>query len=213
MKTLYKFSVKNGDSVTEFDFVEISKAVSREGEMIYAREYAECIRNKLLSNAEALKIVNERGGVFTDEEKDEFVKNLAIYLEKEKALEMCDEDAREKLKNEFESAKQKVLFYQSKQDEIYTYTAESKSRDAVILHYALALTYTGGKLFFEGKDYNARSKVLETSDEFKQNVLKRSTWFATAAFYSIPADSKDIQFPEDRIKPVAAPEPAIEEQE
>lgn len=215
MKTTYKFKVKNGDKIEEFDFMEVTKAVSREGEMVYAKEYAECVRNKLLTNAEALKIANDRGGVFSEDEKDGYVKALASYLNKEKLVsdikaEDKETEASVALVKSFNEAKQEVLAYQSKQEEIYTFTAESKSRDAVIIHYALAMTYKDGKPYFEGRDYANRMKNMEGFSEQQHEVLKRSIWYATAFFYSIPADSKDVVFPQDRGLVVESDTPKVE---
>ena len=207
MKEIYKFKLKNGDKVEDFSFMEISKAVAREGEMVYAKEYAECVRNKLLTNAEALKLANERGGVFTDEEKDDYVKALAAYLSKDTELTKSKDNhssdgsaeaITEKLQTEYDELKQKILGYQSKNEEIYTFTAESKSRDTVILHYALALVYKDGKAFFDGRDYPSRLKNVEAFSDFQQEVLKRGVWYSTAAFYGVPTDSKDVVYPQDR---------------
>lgn len=202
MKELYKFKVNNGEKDFDFVFMEPSKAASREGDLVYAKVYADCVRQGLLTNAEAAKLTNERGGVFTEQEKDEYIKILGDFLNKEKSLQ------EEKLKTdnavlvgdlekEVASLREKVLYYQGKQDAVFQLTAETKARDATLLHYAMALTFFEGKNFFEGKDYPTRFKALdERSDDFKERVLARAIWYSTALSYGIK-NLDEAKHPED----------------
>ncbi len=202
MKELFKFKVKSGDTMAEFGIVEASKAVSREGEMVYAKTYASCVRNDLLTNAEAAKLSKERGGVLTKDEEDDYAKTFMEYAVKQKDLD--SKPAGEEvgvLTDEVKALKDKILAYQNKNDTIFEFTAESKARDAVLLHYALALVVkSDGKPYFEGRDNAARNLSYENSkDPIKDEVLKRAVWYSTALTYGItdlnlalyPGDAQD----------------------
>jgi len=201
MKVVHTFKIKNGDKELEFSFIEASKGVIREGEMVYAKKYAECLRAGLLSNAEALKLSNQNGGVFTDEEKDDYVKSLGEFLSKDK--EMQDLKAKNEdtklVEEQIKVIKDKILFYQNKNDSIFEFCSESKSRDAVLLHYAFSLTMLDGKPYFPGKNHAERTKSYdENSDAIKDEILKRSIWYATALFYNI--QDIDAKYPEDTLE-------------
>lgn len=200
MKELYKFKVKGMEQETEFAFMEPSKSVSREGDLVYAKTYADCVRRGLLTNAEAAKIANERGGIFTEQEKEDYIKSLQDFLIKEKVLSDAktnNEPWTVEQESEVAIIKDKVLYYQNKQDGIFSLTAETKSRDATLLHYALSLTFTGGKAFFEGKDFDARCKLVDDKmDDFRDAVLNRAIWYATALFYGIK-NLDEAKYPED----------------
>lgn len=198
MKELFKFSVKKEDGVVEFSFIEPTKAITKEGDLVYKREYAIALRNGLLTNAEALKLSNERGGVFTEDEKTQYIDALTLYVNKEKELEdkkKAGEDTT-LLAQEVSSIREKVLVFQSKNDAIYSNTVESMARDASILHYALALTYNNGKPHFKGNDYNARLQALDENDVFTSEILKKAVWYANALYFGIK-DLNEAKYPED----------------
>lgn len=198
MKELFAFNVKNGENDVSFSFKEPTKMISREAELLYAKTYADCVRQGLLTNAEALKINNQNGGIFTDSEKDEYIKSLTEYLSLEKDISAAKEsgqDCSEK-ESEHKIIKDRILSYQSKYDSIFEFTAESKARDTILLFYALSLTYSGDKLFFEGKDFSTRMKnIEEKTDDFRDSVLKRAIWYATAMFYGVKS-ANDVKYPE-----------------
>lgn len=209
MKQIHTFKVKSGDKMVEFGIVEASKAVSREGEMVYAKTYANCVREGLLTNAEASKLATERNGILTEMEKEDYLKALNEYLSKDKEateLKAKNEDA-SLAELACKAAKDRVLFYQNKNDTVFEFTAESKARDAVLLHYALALTIKDGKPYFEGKDYVARTKSYDDKvDEIKDEVMKRAIWVSTALFFGI-TDLNSVKYPGDTDTITPAPEP------
>lgn len=209
MKEFCKFTVLDNDKTVELTFLEANKLVSRDGEIIYARTYAQCVRSGLLTNAEASKLASERGGVFTETEKDDYVKSLTDYVTKDAQVKIDKEAAKDTtaLEKEVEELKNKILFYQKKQDNIFEYTAESKARDAVIMHYALSLTMKDGKAFFEGKDYDTRVKNLdERTDTLKDSVFGRAIWYSTAMFYGVK-NINEAKYPED-VPAVSSSSPA-----
>lgn len=203
MKELHKFKVKSGDTELEFSLVEASRSISREGEMLYAKVHADCVRMGLMTNAEALKLSNERGGVFSENEKDDYIKCLQEYVNKEKQideLKLKNEDVT-LLEKDIKNLKESIVAYQGKVDNIYELTAESKAKDTVLLHYALALTHKDGKQYFEGKDYDAKLKNFDAKhDDLKDAVLKRSVWYTTAIFSNIK-DLDQVKYPEDLTEP------------
>jgi hypothetical protein len=199
MKEIYKFKVKDGDKTLEFTFMEASKALSRDGELVYAKTFAQCVREGLLTNAEALKLSNERGGVLSEVEKEDYIKNLGEFIKKEKELAELKEKGEDVklLEADVSLLKQVVLAYQSRNDSIFELTAETKARDAALLHYALSLVFLDGKPFFEGKDYNSRLKGMETqTSELRNEVLKRGLWYATAIFFGVK-NLEEAKYPED----------------
>lgn len=199
MKELNRFAVK--DSTTpeardiEFGFMEPSRQVSKDADMIYAKVYADCVRKGLLTNAEASKHANERGGVFTEEEKAEYIQTLIEFANKDKELKTLKEKAAteeikqehvDSVEKELDVIKDRVIYFQNRQNAVFDFTAESKARDAVLLHYVLALVYKDNKPFFEGKDFDTRLKKYEDmASDLNDIVMKKAAWYATALFYGV----------------------------
>lgn len=180
MKELIKFTVKDGETDLEFSFVEPSKAVLREGEVVNSVTLANCLRDGYMSAQEAAKIHTERGGIFTKDENEDYQKSMEEYILSEKQLkdaEIKDEVLVEKVS----LLKNRVLSYYNRQDNIFEHTAERKARDVTMWHYALSLVYKDGKPYFEGSNYKERQKKFDdTASEIKEEVYKRGIWYATA---------------------------------
>lgn len=197
MKELVKFKVAREGGDAEFVFVSPSRGTIKEGEMVYARHYAECLRNKLLTNSEALAQDKQRGGILTLEEKDAFLEVIKQMVAKEEALKGTEiQEEKDKITGELKELRDSYSRYKSVQDSIFNVTAETKARDQLIFHYALAMTQKDGKNFFEGKDYDARMNFFENNsqDKFFQGVYSRAVWYATAYVSGID-DYSAIPYP------------------
>lgn len=195
MKDLYKFTVKDGDKEVNFTVVEPTRAVTREGDDVYARYFAKSVRSGLLTNEEAIKLSNERGGILSASEKEEYSKILAEYVDKDKLLneKKADEDGYSALKEEVEKAKSSVLYYQNKIESIFQFTAQTKARDMLTLFYALSLTYQDGKPFFDGKDFDAKLKNYDSkNDAFFIEVARKAVWYATLLYFGLPDNGESV---------------------
>ena len=208
MKPLHTFTVKNtvkdGDKETvkeiSVTIVAPNRAQSKESEIIYAKTYATCMRQGLMTNAEAAKINEERGGVLTDEERKDNFETLKTYLTKEResaALSVAKEGEpeEEKTKRELDLAaligplkelKAKIIAYQTKQDAIFEMTAETKAREEVIFFNTLMLVQVDGKPFFAGAKYSDKVYIFDsTEDEFVRKVYRKAVWYITALYYGV----------------------------
>lgn len=204
MKELIKFKVMDGDVVHEFSFVEPTKGVLKEAEIVNATTYAECLRQGYMTTQEAAKIHSERGGIFTKDEEEDFKKALAEYLIEDKKVKDLGTDSVDQiLVDKVASLKDRVLFYYNRQDSIFELTAERKAREVTLWHYALSCVYKDGKNFFDGRDFKNRQKLFDESPStLKEDVLKRGIWYATAFVSGVKFD--DVPFPESFSKtPVA----------
>lgn len=194
MKELIKFKVKDGETEIELSFLEPSKAVLKEAEIVNAVTYAECLRSGYMTAQETAKIHTERGGIFTKDEDEDFKKVLAEYLTEDKNLK--DSEVKEQsLIDKVAALKDRVLFYYNRQDSIFELTAERKAREVTLWHYALSSVYKDGKPFFDGRDFKNRQKIFDESPStLKEEVLKRGIWYATAYVSGVKVE--DVPYPE-----------------
>ncbi len=194
MKIIHSFTVAKDKQDIKFDIVAPSRSVAKESEMVYAKTYGNCIRNGLLSNAEISKISSERGGILTDQEKEEysklvadfFLKEQAINAKKEKNEEVpvsTDEATGESIPEEIEKGKKKrkhkdtteelevkalrerILGFQARQDAVFSQTADTKAREESIFFCTLFLTYKDGKMFFEGKNFEEKANKFDAESQ------------------------------------------------
>lgn len=195
MKELIKFVVKKDDADVEFSFNAPSRAALKEGELVYGRYFAECVRAKLLTNAEAILYDEQRGGIFSEQGKAETKSLQERYLAKDEELKKSDnEETRAKVTKELEALYNEYLSIKNRQDAVFSSTAESKARQHLIFHYALAMTYKDNQLFFAGKDYEARMEAFESQNTpFLEAVYARAVWYA-AAYVSGVQNLSEVPF-------------------
>lgn len=219
MKALHTFTVKKKvkegeNEVTKEVAISIiapNRSQSKEAEILYAKTYANCMRQGLMTNAEAIKINEERGGVLTEDEKRDNFETLKTYLTKEReAVELVTakegETVEEKAAREAKLAecskqaqelKSKIIAYQAKQDAIFEMTAETKAREEVILFNTLMLTQSENKPFFSGARFEDKIKEFDaTEDEFIRRVYRKAVWYITALYYGVD-DLNALQYQDD----------------
>lgn len=201
MKTIHSFTVKNGEKDEKFDIISPSRAVAKEAEMVYAKTYGQCVRNGLLTNAEAVKISTERGGTLTEEEKAEYAQLLNEFFSKEQAIHASKdkkedvastdstvetgtevatpEDSKKRKKRkettqeiELRGLRERIIGFQARQDAVLANTAESKARDEAIFFNTLYLTYKDGKQFFEGKNFEEKTAKLDAGVQTDEFLQK-----------------------------------------
>jgi len=210
VKELIKFHCKKSDGTSvEFLFMSPTRQVIKDGEMVFAKTYADCLRKGLLTNAEVIKQNESRGGVFTEDEQREFSAIIGEILEKEAKLALPETTTEEKitLGHDIRVLHERYRSFKSRQESLFALTAESKARDQLVYHYALALTQKDGKNFFDGANFESRminlEKILE--DSFVQAVYNRAVWYSTA-YLSNVEDLSSIPYPDDEVDAKVAEE-------
>ena len=188
-----------------------SRRELEEAELEYSVEMSKCVKKGILTRAMLFKKYSDTGGMYTDDESENYGKiykdlltlqNEYVRMDSvEKPTEKQKEKI-EKIKDDLASSKKKLVELESNMHSLFDHTADTKAQNKLLLWYTLMLTHVQSESdeapvpYFEGDTFEQKTKDYydkeDSSDEFYQEIVKKVT--TILAFWFFNQASKPEEF-------------------
>ena len=188
-----------------------SRRELEEAELEYSVEMSKCVKKGILTRAMLYKKYSDTGGVYTDDEAQDYGKiykdlltlqNEYVRMDSiEKPTEKQKEKI-EKIKDDLASSKKKLVEFESNMHSLFDHTADTKAQNKLLLWYSVMLTNIQGEEdenpipYFKGETFEEKTKDFyekeDDSNEFYQEVVKKVT--TILAFWFFNQASKPEEF-------------------
>ena len=188
-----------------------SRRELEEAELEYSVEMSNCVKKGILTRAMLYKKYSDTGGVYTDDEAQDYgkiYKDLLTLQNEYVRMDSVDKPTEkqkekiEKIKDDLASSKQKLVEFESNMHSLFDHTADTKAQNKLLLWYSLMLTHIQGEKdekpipYFEGETFEEKTKDFyekeDDSNEFYQEVVKKVT--TILAFWFFNQASKPEEF-------------------
>lgn len=188
-----------------------SRRELEEAELEYSVEMSNCVKKGILTRAMLYKKYSDTGGVYTDDEAQDYgkiYKDLLTLQNEYVRMDSVDEPTEkqkekiEKIKDDLASSKKKLVEFESNMHSLFDHTADTKAQNKLLLWYSLMLTHIQGEEdekpipYFKGETFEEKTKDFynkeDDSSEFYQEVVKKVT--TILAFWFFNQASKPEEF-------------------
>ena len=188
-----------------------SRRELEEAELEYSVEMSNCVKKGILTRAMLYKKYSDTGGVYTDDEAQDYgkiYKDLLTLQNEYVRMDSVDKPTEkqkekiEKIKDDLASSKQKLVEFESNMHSLFDHTADTKAQNKLLLWYSLMLTHIQGEEdekpipYFKGETFEEKTKDFyekeDDSNEFYQEVVKKVT--TILAFWFFNQASKPEEF-------------------
>jgi len=188
-----------------------SRRELEEAELEYSVEMSNCVKKGILTRAMLYKKYSDTGGVYTDDEAQDYgkiYKDLLTLQNEYVRMDSVDKPTEkqkeklEKIKDDLASSKQKLVEFESNMHSLFDHTADTKAQNKLLLWYSLMLTHIQGEEdekpipYFKGETFEEKTKDFyekeDDSSEFYQEVVKKVT--TILAFWFFNQASKPEEF-------------------
>lgn len=234
MKKLYEFTVSKKDIVKEKtesenekgEKVTVEKEVEKlvphkfflrkptrsmydEAELFYGVKLAEGVKAGLLNHALLAKRYNNDGGIYSEDQKDDFANTYFELLHDQteyQQLAIKAEERDEKENKEFEALekklsmnRQKLQAYEAEKASLFDQTAETRARNKTVFWWVLSLSHQEeesgetGPVFGTGSFDEMLSKydeMEESDDPYFEELVQRLVYYVSF-WYSGRASTKE----------------------
>jgi len=188
-----------------------SRRELEEAELEYSVEMSNCVKKGILTRAMLYKKYSDTGGVYTDDEAQDYgkiYKDLLTLQNEYVRMDSVDKPTEkqkeklEKIKDDLASSKKKLVEFESNMHSLFDHTADTKAQNKLLLWYSLMLTHIQGEEdekpipYFKGETFEEKTKDFydkeDDSSEFYQEVVKKVT--TILAFWFFNQASKPEEF-------------------
>ena len=188
-----------------------SRRELEEAELEYSVEMSNCVKKGILTRAMLYKKYSDTGGVYTDDEAQDYgkiYKDLLTLQNEYVRMDSVDKPTEkqkekiEKIKDDLASSKKKLVEFESNMHSLFDHTADTKAQNKLLLWYSLMLTHIQGEedekpiAYFKGETFEEKTKDFydkeDDSSEFYQEVVKKVT--TILAFWFFNQASKPEEF-------------------
>jgi len=188
-----------------------SRRELEEAELEYSVEMSNCVKKGILTRAMLYKKYSDTGGVYTDDEAQDYgkiYKDLLTLQNEYVRMDSVDKPTEkqkeklEKIKDDLASSKKKLVEFESNMHSLFDHTADTKAQNKLLLWYSLMLTHIQSEEdekpipYFKGETFEEKTKDFyekeDDSSEFYQEVVKKVT--TILAFWFFNQASKPEEF-------------------
>ena len=188
-----------------------SRRELEEAELEYSVEMSKCVKKGILTRAMLFKKYSDTGGMYTDDESENYGKiykdlltlqNEYVRMDSVEKPTEKQKEKLEKIKDDLAVSKKKLVEFESNMHSLFDHTADTKAQNKLLLWYTLMLTHVQSESdeapvpYFAGDDFEAKTKDYydkeDSSDEFYQEIVKKVT--TILAFWFFNQASKPEEF-------------------
>jgi len=150
-----------------------SRRELEEAELEYSVEMSNCVKKGILTRAMLYKKYSDTGGVYTDDEAQDYgkiYKDLLTLQNEYVRMDSVDKPTEkqkeklEKIKDDLASSKKKLVEFESNMHSLFDHTADTKAQNKLLLWYSLMLTHIQGEEdekpipYFKGETFEEKTK-------------------------------------------------------
>ena len=188
-----------------------SRRELEEAELEYSVEMSKCVKKGILTRAMLFKKYSDTGGMYTDDESENYGKiykdlltlqNEYVRMDSVEKPTEKQKEKLEKIKDDLAASKKKLVEFESNMHSLFDHTADTKAQNKLLLWYTLMLTHIQSESdedptpYFEGDTFEQKTKDYydkeDRSDEFYQQIVKKVT--TILAFWFFNQASKPEEF-------------------
>ena len=259
MKRLYEFSLYKAENVKEksestndkgekvvtekevekkvehrFFLRKPTRSMYDEAELFYGVKLAEGVKAGLLNHALLAKRYNNDGGIFSEEQKEDFANSYFELLNDQTDWQQLtlkgdersksEDDKLEKLERKMSLNRRKLQAYETDKSSLFDQTAETRARNKTVFWWVMNMSYTDEKdptLVFKGETHEDRLAAYDvmedTEDTHIEELIHRLVYYVSfwyAGRVTDPEEFKALEEGDDLgitlSKPEAEEEPAKE---
>jgi len=193
-----------------------------EAELVYSIEMSKCVKSGILTKAMLGKKYSDVGGVFSEEDSENYAKlykealdlqNEYTRLDTVKKRTAAQEKRFQTVTKEMAANRKNIIDFESNFQSLFDHTADVKAQNKILLWYCLNLTYVydEGKdkfvQYFEGEDFEEKTKFYydleESDDKFYWDLVAKITTVIAFWYFNQATSQEDF---EDLIKKVESGE-------